>query len=48
MIIADENIDSSLILKLREFGYEVFSIKENLKGESDKNIIQLTKEKKDY
>lgn len=46
MIIADENIDSSLILKLREFGYEVFSIKENLKGESDKNIIQLTKEKK--
>ncbi|MBK8551489.1 MAG: DUF5615 family PIN-like protein [Ignavibacteria bacterium] len=46
MIIADENIDSSLIFKLRDFGFEVFSIKENLSGESDKNIIQLTKEKK--
>lgn len=46
MIIANENIDSSLVLKLRDFGFEVFSIKENLRGESDKNIIQLTKGKK--
>ena len=31
MIIADENIDSRLISKLRTSGFAVFSIKENLK-----------------
>ena len=46
MIIADENIDSRLISKLRASGFAVFSIKENLKGVSDKNIIELAKEKK--
>ncbi len=45
MLIADENINSSLILKLRGFGYEVISIKQNYKGISDKEVIDLAKEK---
>ncbi|HWA06171.1 MAG TPA: DUF5615 family PIN-like protein [Ignavibacteria bacterium] len=43
MIIADENIDFKLIRKLRSEGFEVLSIKEQHKGISDYEIIQIAK-----
>ena len=43
MIIADENIDGRLILKLRETGFEIVSIKESFRGYSDREIIQMAK-----
>ncbi|MCB0729152.1 MAG: DUF5615 family PIN-like protein [Ignavibacteriae bacterium] len=46
MIVADENMISGLLNKLRTSRFEVFSIRENLKGESDNNIIELTKDNK--
>lgn len=46
MIIADENVDRVLIDQMRANGYEVFSIREDQPGISDKNVIQLAKSKK--
>jgi predicted nuclease of predicted toxin-antitoxin system len=43
MIIADENIDASLIETIRKNGFEVLSIRENFEGLADKEIINLTK-----
>jgi predicted nuclease of predicted toxin-antitoxin system len=43
MIIADENIDASLIDTIRKNGFEVLSIRENFKGLADKEIINLAK-----
>jgi len=44
MVIVDENIDSSLIFKLRKSGFKVFSIKENIKGESmEDKVVELLK-----
>jgi predicted nuclease of predicted toxin-antitoxin system len=40
--IADENIPNSVIKKLREQGYIIFSIRENKKGIKDEEIIQLS------
>ncbi len=42
MILADENILDSIINSLRENGYEVFSIKEMLRGSDDLSIAQLS------
>lgn len=44
MIVADENIDSSLISRLRKNGFEVISIKESYRGLNDRRIIDLVKE----
>lgn len=43
MILADENIDHSIILDLRNSGIEVYSIYENERGISDTGIISLSK-----
>ncbi len=45
MIVADENIDSRLISKLRINEYEVISIKESYRGIADRRIIDLVKDK---
>ena len=42
MIIADENIFRALITSLRNNGYEVFSIFEELRGLSDISISKLS------
>ncbi|MBL0106609.1 MAG: DUF5615 family PIN-like protein [Ignavibacteria bacterium] len=44
MIVADENIDSRLISKLKN-EYEVISIKESYRGIADRRIIDLVKDK---
>jgi predicted nuclease of predicted toxin-antitoxin system len=46
MIIADENIDTRLILKLRELGFDVHAIRENNSGISDKEVLKLANNKK--
>lgn len=43
MIIADENIDHSLILLLRKNGIDVLSIYEDFRGYSDSEVIELSK-----
>ncbi|MDN5212210.1 DUF5615 family PIN-like protein [Fulvivirgaceae bacterium BMA12] len=43
MILADENIDFNIITHLRSKGIEVYSIKENHPGISDKQVITLSK-----
>jgi predicted nuclease of predicted toxin-antitoxin system len=42
MILADENILDSIIYSLRENGYEVFSVKESLRGADDISIAELS------
>ncbi|HEY6170845.1 MAG TPA: DUF5615 family PIN-like protein [Candidatus Kapabacteria bacterium] len=42
MIIADENISSSLIKALRENGFEVVSVKEEFSGMGDKDILKMS------
>ena len=44
-IIADENINFSIIEKLRDEGFSVFSIMEECGGISDEAVITLSKEK---
>tara|TARA_R110000868_G_scaffold282186_1_gene542399 strand:- start:110 stop:457 length:348 start_codon:yes stop_codon:yes gene_type:complete len=46
LIIADENIDQSLINFLREKDFEVFSIRDNHAGISDNEVVALVKSKK--
>ena len=46
MLIADENIDRLMVSKLRKKGYEVFSIREKLRGIPDSEIVVMVKEKK--
>ena len=46
MIIADENIDARLILKLRELGFDVYSVQENNSGISDKEVLKLANDNK--
>jgi predicted nuclease of predicted toxin-antitoxin system len=43
VILADENIDKRIIDALRETGFEVYSIKEDIRGVSDEWIIQFSK-----
>ncbi|WP_409049693.1 DUF5615 family PIN-like protein [Runella sp. MFBS21] len=43
MILADENIDHSLIESIRQSGIEVYSIYELQRGTSDFSIIELSK-----
>ena len=43
MILADENIDHSLIVSIRELGIEVFSVYELQRGTSDISIIEHSK-----
>ena len=43
MILADENIDHSLIASIRELGIEVFSVYELQRGTSDISIIEHSK-----
>jgi predicted nuclease of predicted toxin-antitoxin system len=43
VIIADENIDHSLIEAIREAGFEVYSIYELRRGISDESIIDLSR-----
>ena len=38
--IADENINNKIILKLRQVGFDVVSIRESYPGLSDENIIE--------
>jgi predicted nuclease of predicted toxin-antitoxin system len=45
MIIADENIDQPLVNMLRTKGYEVFAIREKLRGIADTGIIRIVKSK---
>jgi hypothetical protein len=44
MILADENIDHSIILDLRNAGIEVYSIYESQRGLSDAVIITISKQ----
>ena len=46
MIIADENIDQSLINFLRQKDFDVFSIRENHAGISDNEVVEIVKSKK--
>ncbi|MCL5992359.1 MAG: DUF5615 family PIN-like protein [Bacteroidetes bacterium] len=41
MLIADENIDSSIIKELRNLSLDILSIRENNPGISDEEIINL-------
>lgn len=43
MILADENIPSDLIDRLRDEGIEVYSIYESSRGVTDESIIELSK-----
>jgi predicted nuclease of predicted toxin-antitoxin system len=45
-IVADENIDAKLTLKLRELGFDVYAIQEKNSGISDKEVLQLANDKK--
>ena len=45
-IIADENINFSIIKKLRLEGFDVLSIMEDYSGIADEEVITLAKEKK--
>ena len=42
MIIADENISSSLVKSLREQGFQVVSIDEEHEGMEDKDILKMS------
>jgi predicted nuclease of predicted toxin-antitoxin system len=44
VILADENIDKRIIDALRETGFEVYSIKENIREVSDEWIIEFSKD----
>ena len=46
MIIADENIDQSLINFIRQKEFEVFSIREDYAGISDNEVIEMVRSKK--
>jgi len=46
LIIIDENIDRKVNQSLIDFGFEVLSIKENSRGISDKEIINIAKSTK--
>jgi predicted nuclease of predicted toxin-antitoxin system len=43
MILADENIDHSLIKAIRDAGFEVYSIYESNRGLSDEAIIDFSR-----
>jgi predicted nuclease of predicted toxin-antitoxin system len=43
MIIADENIDHSLIEAIREAGFDVYAIYEHQRGIADESIIDLSR-----
>jgi hypothetical protein len=43
MIIADENIDRSIIVALRKKGHKVISIAEDYRGFSDEDVIGVVK-----
>ena len=44
MILADENIHADIIIALRQHGYNVYSVKENKRGERDINIAAFSVE----
>jgi predicted nuclease of predicted toxin-antitoxin system len=44
MIIADENIDHSLIESIRELGIEVYSVYESNRGIRDEAVIESSRE----
>ncbi|MFD2938214.1 DUF5615 family PIN-like protein [Spirosoma flavum] len=43
MIIADENIDHSLILSIRELGIDVYSVYESNRGIRDETVIESSR-----
>ncbi|GAB3779135.1 hypothetical protein GCM10028818_29410 [Spirosoma horti] len=43
MIIADENIDHSLIVSIRELGIEVYSVYESNRGIRDETVIESSR-----
>jgi len=43
MIVADENVDHSIIATLRKKGYKVISIAENYSGFTDEDVIGVVK-----
>ena len=43
MIVADENIDRSIIIELRKKGHKVISIAENYTGFTDEDVIGVVK-----
>ena len=43
MILADENISTHIIQKLRDVAIEVYSIYENHRGASDGQVVNLSK-----
>lgn len=48
LIITDESTDARITRALKEAGYEIFSIQENISGMDDIDIIQLASEKQAY
>ena len=45
-IVADENVDNSIIMSLRSAGYTVHSIAQDHAGITDPQVIEIAKEKK--
>jgi predicted nuclease of predicted toxin-antitoxin system len=43
MIIADENIDHSIIAALRAMGIRIYSVYESKRGISDEEVIELSR-----
>ncbi|MDQ1340500.1 MAG: hypothetical protein QG567_1657 [Campylobacterota bacterium] len=46
IIVADENINFKIIKKLRESGFDVYSIMEECGGINDEDVIDVAKEKR--
>lgn len=44
--VADESVDAPIVQKLRESGYDVFSIAEQLPGIDDEKVLGIAYEKK--
>jgi predicted nuclease of predicted toxin-antitoxin system len=42
-MVADENIDTRIILDLRNLGYKVISIREEFRGITDEKVIEIVK-----
>lgn len=45
-LVADESVDAPIVQKLRENGYEIFSIAEQSPGISDEQVLATAYEKK--
>ena len=42
--IADESLDSRIVIHLRAVGMQVLSVREDFRGSSDKKVLQISRE----